>query len=102
MRLLLKQAFTAFNANVQSRQADIEAALDSCSHIKLVVPYTGDGISKTASDALQALLDDEDLDEERLHKQVTYYTAAERVRDLLAEQAYEPVDRKSTRLNSSH
>src|SRR3546814_2674933 len=81
MRLLLKQAFTAFNANVQSRQADIEAALDSCSHIKLVVPYTGDGISKTASDALQALLDDEDLDEERLHKQVTYYTAAEIVRD---------------------
>src|SRR3546814_13639690 len=46
MRLLLKQAFTAFNANVQSRQADIEAALDSCSHIKLVVPYTGDGRSE--------------------------------------------------------
>ena len=34
--------------------------------IKLVVPYTGDGISQTASDALQALLDDEDLDEERV------------------------------------
>jgi hypothetical protein len=91
IRLLLQQEFTAFNANVQARQADIEAALDSCSHIKLVVPYTGDGVSKTASDALQALLDDEDLDEERLHKQVTYYTASEIVRDLLAEQAYQPV-----------
>src|SRR3546814_13703593 len=56
MRLLLKQAFTAFNANVQSRQADIEAALDSCSHIKLVVPYTGDGISKPASEDFKALL----------------------------------------------
>jgi len=91
VRLLLKQDFAAFNANVQARQADIESALDSCSHIKLVVPFTGDGISKTASDALQALLDDEDLDEERLVKQVAYYTATEITSDLLAEQAYPQV-----------
>ena len=91
IRLLLKQDFTAFNANVQQRQADIESALDACSHIKLVVPYTGDGVSKTASDALQALLADEDLDEERLAAQVDYYAATEITRDLLAEQAYQPV-----------
>ena len=91
IRLLLKQDFSAFNANVQNRKADIESALDSCSHIKLVVPYTGDGVSQTASDALQALLDDEDLDEERLVKQVEYYAATEIARDLLAEQAYQPV-----------
>lgn len=91
VRLLLKQDFIAFNANVQNRQTDIEGALDSCSHIKLIVPYTGDGVSKTANDALQALLDDEDVDEERLVKPVEYYTAAEITRDLLAEQAYQPV-----------
>lgn len=91
IRLLLKQDFSAFNANVLNRKADIESALDSCSHIKLVVPYTGDGISQTASDALQALLDDDDLDEERLVKQVEYYAAAEIARDLLAEHAYQPV-----------
>ena len=91
IRLLLKQDFTAFNANVQQRQADIESALDACNHIKLVVPYTGDGVSKTASDALQALLADENLDEERLAAPVEYYTAAEVTRDLLAEQAYLPV-----------
>lgn len=91
IRLLLKQDFTVFNANVQNRKADIESALDSCSHIKLVVPYTGDGVSKTASDALQFLLDDEDLDEARLSKQVAYYTSSEITRDLLAEQAYLPV-----------
>lgn len=91
VRLLLKQDFTAFNANVQNRQAEIEGALDACSHIHLVVPYTGDGISKTASDALQALLDDEDLDEERLVKSVQIYSAVEITRDLLAEQAYKPV-----------
>lgn len=91
VRLLLKQDFAAFNKNVNNRKTDIEGALDACSHIKLVVPYTGDGVSKTASDALQSLLDDENLDEERLHKQVTYYTATEIVRDLLAEQSYLPV-----------
>ena len=91
IRLLIRQEFAGFNKNFQNRKADIEAALDACSHVKLVVPYTGDGISKTASDALQSLLDDEDLDEERLDKQVAYYTAAEIARDLLAEQAYQPV-----------
>lgn len=91
IRLLLKQDFTAFNGNVQNRKADIEGALDACSHIKLVVPYTGDGVSQTASDALEALLNDEDLDEERLFKQVEYYTATEILRDLLAEEAYQPV-----------
>ena len=91
IRLLLRQDFRVFNTNVQNRQADIESALDSCSHIKLVVPYTGDGVSQTACDALQALLDDEDLNEERLVKQVEYYTATEIVRDLLAEKAYQPV-----------
>ncbi len=91
IRLLIRQEFAGFNRNFTNRKADIEAALDACSHIKLVVPYTGDGISKTASDALQALLDDENLDEERLNKQVAYYTAVEVARDLLAEQAYQPV-----------
>ncbi|CCN20303.1 AIPR family protein [Bordetella bronchiseptica] len=91
IRLLIRQEFVGFNRNFTNRKADIEAALDACSHIKLVVPYTGDGISKTASDALQALLDDESLDEEQLDKQVAYYTAAEVTRDLLAEQVYQPV-----------
>jgi len=91
VRLLLKQDFAAFNQNVLRRQAEIEAALDACSHIQLVVPYTGDGVSKTASDALQVLLDDKNLDEERLLKQVQYYAADEITRDLRAEHAYSPV-----------
>nr|WP_237392668.1 AIPR family protein [Steroidobacter denitrificans] len=91
VRFLLKQDFTSFNENVQNRKAEIESALDVCSHIKLVVPYTGDSVSKSAIDALQLLLEDDDLDEERLDKQVEYYAAAEITRDLLAEQAYPPV-----------
>lgn len=92
IRLLLRQDFGAFNANVQRRKAEIESALDSYSQIKLVVPFTGDGVSKTASDALQSLLDDENLEEERLDKQVMYYAASEITRDLLAEKAYQPVN----------
>lgn len=91
VRLLLKQDFTVFNANVQNRQVEIEGVLDACSRIQLLVPYTGDGVSKTASDALQALLDDEDIDEERLVKSVQFYAATDITRDLLAEQAYQPV-----------
>jgi AIPR protein len=91
IRLLLNQDFSGFNKNVQDRKAEIESALDTCSHIKLVIPYTGDGVSQSATEALQVLLDDEDLGEERLSKQVTYYTAADITRDLLAEQAYRPV-----------
>ncbi|WP_371340780.1 AIPR family protein [Klebsiella quasipneumoniae] len=91
VRLLLRQDFASFNANVQNRKADIETALDTCSHIKLVIPYTGEGVSQTANTILQSLLDDGDLDEERLHNQVLYYSATDIIRDLLAEQAYQPV-----------
>ena len=92
IRLLLKQEFTAFNANVQTRQAEIEHALDVCSHIQLVVAYTGAAVSKMAADAMQALLNDEDLDDTRLAKQIDYYTADDAVRDLRAENEYKPVN----------
>lgn len=92
VRLLLKQRFSVFNQNVQRRQAEIETALDACSRIELVVPYTGNGVSQTAYDTLQALLDDEDVDEERLIRQVKYYAADEITSDLLAEEAYAPVN----------
>ncbi len=92
VRLLLKQEFAVFNQNVLRRQQEIEAALDACSYIQLVVPYTGDDVSKTASDALQALLDDDELDEERLVSKVQYYAAEQITIDLLAEKAYPRVD----------
>lgn len=91
IRLLLKQAFDRFNANVQNRRVEIESALDTCSYIKLIVPYTGDGVSQSALDALQELLNDDDLDE-RLDRRVIYYTPVEVTRDLLAEKAYKPVN----------
>lgn len=91
IRLLLRQNFAQFNVNVQNRQTEIESAIEHCSRIQLVIPYTGEGVSRTASEAIQSFINDEDLDEERLQNQVEYYSAAEITRDLLAEQAYQPV-----------
>lgn len=91
VRLLIRKELAEFNQNFQNRRTQIEAALDDCSHIKLVVPYTGDGISGTAENALRALIRTEKQDEERLESAVSYYTAADIVRDLLAEKAYKPV-----------
>ncbi len=92
VRLLLKQSFNSFNKNILNRQAEIESALDTCNHIKLVIAYTGNGISKTASDVLHDIINNEESDEERLVQQVKYYTPAEIVHDLLEEQAYKPVN----------
>lgn len=92
VRLLLKQDFSTFNGNVQRRKTEIESALDTCNYIQLVVPFTGNGISTVALNALQALLDDGNLDEERLLKQVKFYTAADIVNDLLAEKSHQPVN----------
>ncbi|HHO8039104.1 TPA: AIPR family protein [Pseudomonas aeruginosa] len=96
IRLLLRQDFNRFNENVHKRRVEIEGALDACRQIKLVVPYTGDGVSRSACDALEELLNDDDLDEERLDKEAIYYTAVEITRDLLAEQAYKPVNTEIT------
>lgn len=92
IRQLLKPKFAGFNQNVKRRQVEIETALGCCNHIELVVPYTGDGISQHAADALQTLLDDEDLDEPRLKGRVRYYSSSDIRRDLLAEKAYPPVN----------
>ncbi len=77
---------------MQSRRTEIEGALDSCSHIKLVVPYTGDGVSQSANGVFQSLFDDENVNEERLVNGVIYYDADDIKRDLLIEQSYQKVN----------
>lgn len=92
LRLLLKQKFNQFNANVQNRQVEIETALENCCHIKIVVAYTGDGVSQAAKDFIQSLVQDEDLEEERLDEEVIYYSPAEIIHDLRAENAFSSVN----------
>lgn len=92
VRTLLRQDYAAFNAHVQRRQTEIEDALGACSHIQLVVPYTGDGVTRPAIEALDALLAEVAQDDERVIASVLYYSADDITRDLLAEQAYSPVN----------
>lgn len=92
VRTLLRQDYAAFNAHVQRRQTEIEDALGACSHIQLVVPYTGDGVTGPAKEALDALLAEVAQDDERVIARVLYYSADDITRDLRAEQAYTPVN----------
>ncbi|WP_109079184.1 AIPR family protein [Aggregatibacter kilianii] len=92
VRLLINQEFDQFNNFIKNRKAEIENALDRCSHIQLVIPYTGNRISVSAESTLNSLLNDENLDEERLIKEIRYYTSDDIKRDLLAEQAFEKVN----------
>lgn len=92
VRKLIKQDFSGFNKNVLNRQAEIEDALDNCSHIQLVIAHTGSGISKHAKKAIDDLLADEDHGEERLEAQAIDYEASRIVDDLRAAKAYAQVD----------
>lgn len=92
VRRLIKQDFTGFNGHVLSRQADIEGALEACSHIQLVVAHTGSGISNHAHTAINDLLNDDDHGEERLKKTVIDYDASRVVVGLQDGQAYPRVD----------
>ena len=92
VRKLIKQDFSGFNKNVQVRRAEIEAALDNCSHIQLVIAHTGSGISKHAKKAIDDLLADEDHGEERLEPPAIDYDANRVVADLRAAKAYAQVN----------
>lgn len=92
VRKLIKQDFSGFNKNVQVRQAEIEDALDNCSHIQLVIAHTGSGISKHAKKAIDDLLADEDHGEERLEPPAIDYDANRVVADLRAAKAYAQVN----------
>lgn len=92
VRTLLRQDYAAFNAHVQRRQTEIEDGLGACSHIQLVVPYTGDGVTRPAIEAIDALLAEVAQDDERIVPNVLYYSADDITRDLRAEQAYTPVN----------
>lgn len=84
VRLLLAQEFDQFNDNLKTRRVQIENAIDTCSHIHLVIAYTGDGVSQNATNALDSLVNS-DQEEERLEKNITYYKSENIVADLLNE-----------------
>lgn len=96
VRKLIKQDLLGFNEHVTKRQAEIEDALEACSHIQLVLAHTGSGISNHAETAINDLLNDDDHGEERLEKRAIDYSAIRVAADLQAAQAYPRVDARLT------
>ena len=91
VRLLLAQNFTQFNDLIKNRQSEIETALDTCSYIKFIFPFTGERMSQSAIQSIENLINDERENEERLCCDFIYYQADDIVKDLLAEQQFNPV-----------
>lgn len=89
---LIKPDFNGFNFNVQNRKAEIEDALDNCSHIQLVLAHTGTGVTKHAKGAIDEFLADTNHGEERLQKQIINYDAGRVLQDLLNSKAHERVN----------
>jgi len=70
IEFILNKDFEQFNQNVKDLQQNIEDALDECEKIKLIIAYSGDGISIQAKNEIQqkvqSLIDEgeEQLDSE--------------------------------------
>ncbi len=94
IRQLLQLNFTNFNDHFKNRQTEIEDSIENCSKIQIVVAYVGSGISQPASVAINQLLQDATIDEERLvspfleidHQKITDF--------IRTGNAYERVDAK--------
>lgn len=99
IRLLVEQELDTFNQLVKDRADYLENALDHCSYIKLVVAYTGDSVTQTAINALDQLVNDNALDEERISKDICYINSEKVESFLRNEQSIKLVN---TRIKLSH
>lgn len=66
VRKLVSSDFIGFNQNVVDRQVEINAALDDCERIQLVVAHTGDHLRQYPAQAIADLIADPAHGEERL------------------------------------
>lgn len=89
---LLNQRYDRFNRNVDSRKEEIDFALDEADEIQLVVAHASPSISDHASDILEGLLEDGELDDDRLVSTWIDYGPSQISSDLLDEQAAEIIN----------
>lgn len=95
VKLLINMQFETFNQNVKNLKTNIEAALDQCDQIKLIIAYTGDGISIQASNAIrQAIQDEQEDGEEQLQLEIIEFNAGHVEEALRQEQAIRLVNDK--------
>lgn len=92
VKKLLRQDFDNFNKHVTDRQGEIEAVLEACSKIELVVAHIGNGISQHAKDALAAFLSEEEAEDDRLQPNFIDFDSASVIAALHIAQAFPRID----------
>lgn len=76
VRKLVVSDYNGFNQNVLARQVEIDAALDDCELIQLVVAHTGDQLRQYPAQAIADLIADPAHGEERLVDPVLDFSSA--------------------------
>lgn len=92
VRLFCNGSFDQFNENFLKLREEIQNAMENCSHIKLVVAYTGNAVSAHAASIFSRLFNDTSFDEERLDKEVFYFNSSHVTSHLLKEQENPRID----------
>jgi len=76
VKQLINKQFDTFNQNVINMEPAIEAALDECDEIKLIIAYSGDGISITAKNEIRRTIQGEqDEGDEQLQQEIIEFDA---------------------------
>ncbi len=88
VRKLVVSDYNGFNQNVLDRQVEIDAALDECERIQLMVAHTGEALGQYPSNALHDLIAEDPGGEDRIEDHVLDYCAAQLESALSASQAY--------------
>tara|TARA_Y100001956_G_scaffold82845_1_gene106107 strand:+ start:878 stop:2671 length:1794 start_codon:yes stop_codon:yes gene_type:complete len=95
IKLLIAKQYDQFNQNVKNQAGAIDRALDECDQIKLLIAYTGDGISIQASNEIQRVIQAEiDEGEEQLQLQIIDFGPQQIEEMLRQEQAIKLVNDK--------
>lgn len=96
VRKLIASDYTGFNQNVLDRQVEIDAALDDCERIQLVIAHTGDQLGQYPAQAIADLIADPAHGEERLADPVLDYSAQDILTALRDVNAHSRIDCRLT------
>jgi hypothetical protein len=96
VRKLIGSDYNGFNQNVLDRRVEIDAALDDCEHIQLVVAHTGDQLRQYPAQAIADLIADPAHGEERLADPVLDFSAPAIVAALRDVNAHARIDCRLT------
>lgn len=99
IRKLIASDYNGFNQNVLDRQVELDAALDDCERIQLVVAHTGDHLRQYPAQAIADVIADPAHGEERLVDPVLDFAAQAIMTALHDVNAHERIDCRLTLLD---